>query len=661
MNSMKRYFYRIYFSLAVLIGAGAAARSLYSFDTGQLDPSRLRLLFAGSSAMLALLFAGGLAFMLLAPGGERRLDRFLEARLIAGRTWLNLATLLSVGALVSATAILVWRLPLFHTYHWYAARFPKSLLAYEIFLTLLERSQGLLSYLCLLCLAGLALLFTRFGEAGRRPGAVSWRAILQRALVVGMVVFSLFHWMVLISQATFFSAIPGWYWESLGRGFSPNSLWFLLLAGFALGTAALVIRKPKAIWSGLILIYLAGLVLQFGFGAASGEGVEWVRMKYAGSFHRSYATFASQEELNPGEVIREYEARYGQRMFPSTKPPGVILTYVLTERISHLFRPESSGEGRFLALTTFMAYVFPFLSFFIIGVLAAVARRLDGQPGFMLPALLYVLLPNVILIPVFLDQVFYPLLFLGGAWLMIEAVQRGSLWMALSCGLYFYTAIFFSFSMLPLLPFFLALLGLDFIRDPKWNRAIRALKLAAAVFAGILVVFVFLKLVFGYDVITRYTIATRVVRNYDFLLRTNPNSGMEVVDPTGETVRPGLGQVLNAARLNLVEFAAACGFPVFLLFLSRSLGIALAFLRRKTSWQDRVLGAFLLTFLALNAYGQMQGEVSRLWLFWTPVVVLFAGVELRRRFAMRPAVIYLVVALQWITLLLTFQFQDFIV
>lgn len=658
---MKRHPYRIYCALAALECAAAAAWSLYDPQAGLLLSSTLRLLFAGAVGLLSLVFAGGLAFLLASPMGEVRLDRYLQARLASGNTWLDLLTLFGSGALAGAAALFVWNLPEIHTYHWYAGHFPDTLAGYETFLILLQRSLGLLALLSLLSAQSLGLLLIRFTQTGRSSGALTRQAVFRRVLIVAIVAASLLHWAILVSQATFFSDIPGWYWESQPRSFSLRTLLFLLLAALALGTAAFILRKPRAVLGGLGLVYLTGLALQFGIGVVSGEGLEWIRMKYAGSLHQSYAIFATQEELDPVDVVRDYETRFGTRMFPSTKPPGVILTYVLFERISHAFRPESSNTGRLLALTSLMAFVFPFLSFLVVVVLFGFARHLDGQRGALLPAMLYVLLPNVILIPVFLDQVFYPLLFLAGVWLMVEAVQRSSLWLALLSGLYFYTAIFFSFSMLPLLPFFLALVGLDFVRSSRWERAVRSVRLTSAVIAGLLVLFLFLKTAVGYDVINRYAIAMRVVRNYDFVLRVDGNAAAEVVDPGGETIQPGLGQILRAARLNLIEFGAACGFPVFLLFLSRSASIVLAFLRRRTTQQDWALGALLLTFLALNIYGQMQGEVSRLWLFWTPMVVLFAGAELKKRFAMRPTAILLVVLLQLITMFVTFQYQDFIV
>jgi hypothetical protein len=118
---------------------------------------------------------------------------------------------------------------------------------------------------------------------------------------------------------------------------------------------------------------------------------------------------------------------------------------------------------------------------------------------------------------------------------------------------------------------------------------------------------------------------------------------------------------LRAAFLNNTELAAAVGFPIFLLFLWRSVRTVISLVRRRATSLDFALGAMCLTYLALNLYGQVQGEVSRLWIFWVPMIVTFAGVELATQFKRRALVVNFVVLLQLITILMIFQFQDFLV
>ena len=162
----------------------------------------------------------------------------------------------------------------------------------------------------------------------------------------------------------------------------------------------------------------------------------------------------------------------------------------------------------------------------------------------------------------------------------------------------------------------------------------------------------------NYDFIVRYETAMRVVRNFDFILRVGETPPETF---STETIRPSLNQVWGAIRLNNIELAAAIGFPVFLLFLSGAVRVLARLLRRQGAWREAAMTAFFLTYVALNLYGQVQGEVSRLWIFWTPMFVLFAAYEIATLFPRRTRAVLLLVAVQLITIFLTFQFQDFLV
>jgi hypothetical protein len=60
----------------------------------------------------------------------------------------------------------------------------------------------------------------------------------------------------------------------------------------------------------------------------------------------------------------------------------------------------------------------------------------------------------------------------------------------------------------------------------------------------------------------------------------------------------------------------------------------------------------------LNLAGTAQGEVPRLWLFWLPMVVIFAAFELQPVAQRRPLVLFGLGIVQLITLMLTYHFQD---
>ena len=67
--------------------------------------------------------------------------------------------------------------------------------------------------------------------------------------------------------------------------------------------------------------------------------------------------------------------------------------------------------------------------------------------------------------------------------------------------------------------------------------------------------------------------------------------------------------------------------------------------------------AAVLIYLA--CFGQNKAETARLWLFLTPWVCACAAAELRARFGSNRSALAVVVALQWLTVVLTKANQDF--
>jgi hypothetical protein len=293
-----------------------------------------------------------------------------------------------------------------------------------------------------------------------------------------------------------------------------------------------------------------------------------------------------------------------------------------------------------------------------VGSIYSFTRQLVEPEQAIAPAILFIFIPSILLIPMFLDQVLYPLLFMWGVLLLWRVMKRRSLLLAFAAGIYIYIAVFFTFAMVPLLPFFALLVGLDYLMNYKNRRIAQPVSLFIVLGMGILITLISFRVFLNYDILLRYETANRVVRNFDFVLRTG-GTMTEALATTA--IRPGVGQILRAALLNNLEFAASVGFPVFLLFLWRAIATVARLVRRRATELDLALGALLLTFLALNAYGQMQGEAARLWMFWVPMVVIFAGLELLSQFRRKELGFYLVITLQLITIWMTFLYQDFLV
>ncbi len=184
------------------------------------------------------------------------------------------------------------------------------------------------------------------------------------------------------------------------------------------------------------------------------------------------------------------KANYGDDWYLGTKPPGVLAVYILTEKAASIFLPAADSAGRFLSLTTFAAYVFPFLAFLLLLPLYRLARGLSltEQEG-LLAAALYVAVPSVLLIPLFLDQVLYPLIFISVLLLAWYAWEKKSWPLALLTGAAVYLALYLGFSLLALVPLIPLWFGLQTLLHRDEHPIKESIKLGLAFAAGLLAAF----------------------------------------------------------------------------------------------------------------------------------------------------------------------------
>ena len=659
---IKRDVFKIYFGVATVEGLALLLMTLRASFMGQglvaIGQSTSQLFLPIVLVLFVLLFAFLMVMAFIDNRWLERVSQRLVQQLGVGDRLLIVSLTLAVGWLVGMVLLILWQLPVFHEYRWYASIFRQSLHAYEVLLIVVKRVYPLLVWGAALLLQTLLALIVIFSDRYRQAGFWNWQVISKTTLVLSMLALSVIQWSILAMRISMKALMPGWYWDVYRRPISARHWIFLGLVVLAIGLVTYLLRHPNKVIIGLVLLTGLGYVTVFSLGFIQGQGAEYVRLKYAGTNHRSYALIATGEYPDPLDAVREYEQRYGLKMFPSTKPPGVVLFYVVLEKIINAIQPNQTGEGRFLTFTRWITFIFPVVSFFVLWMLYFFVRTLIPREDAMLPSILYVFVPNVILFPLFLDQVLYPLLFLTGFILLYQVVKRRSVLLAVLAGLYIYGSIFFTFSLLTLIPLFFVLLVLDYWLNRKEHKISRSFWLVIGIGVGITMLFVLFRIFLNYDFFQRYDTAMRVVRNFDFVLRTGQKS---TVDLATITVQPSLKQILRAAILNNIELAAAVGFPIFLLFIWRGIRTVIALARRRASNLDFALGAMCLTYIALNLYGQVQGEVSRLWIFWVPMIVTFAGVELATQFKRRVLVVNFVVLLQLITILMIFQFQDFLV
>jgi hypothetical protein len=502
--------------------------------------------------------------------------------------------------------------------------------------SLATRALPLVVWLLLLALQTLALLVITYRQhfwQKIRDGSI-YRVLLAAAVIAA----GLFQWAVLYFHLKTFLVVRGWKWWFHDTLLSQAWLFIPLLAAVLI-LGWLVLRQPAHTRRNLFILVALGAVIQTGFGFIEGSGIEFIRVKYAGSVFNEYAWVAARQ-ANWVSTLVNYQDVFGGRGYLGTKPPGVFLFYMVVQKIANLILPNGHIIERFISSTTLAAYVFPLFSFLVVIPLYILSKKTGNSGGSLVPGILYIACPNVILIPLFLDQVLYPLLYISILAALIFAFKEQSPWLAVISGALIYIAVYFSFSLLPLIPMAFLWAGIDWFFNRKERRFISLIKMAAGLAGGVLAAFVVFRLLLNYDPIIRYASAMAQHRKIKSFL-------------------PDLEHIYYSTILNNAEFISWTGLPVIVLFLSQAGKSVLAFMRRKAGIMDGLLFTFLATYIALNLLGQTVGEVQRLWLFMVPLVCLFASGEAKTLFKRESTGVLLVVVLQLITALLMFRYQDF--
>ena len=492
-------------------------------------------------------------------------------------------------------------------------------------------------------------------------GILYHRIYIQKAwgykliLIVALISANLFQWVVLIYKLDVYTKIYDWFWK-----FPPvkyfntrDMLVVVMLSGSCL-LAWYLLRKPDRMWKPVLLLILWGTFLQFGFGMIDGTLPDSILHKYSDTSHVAYVEEAAK---NPDllNAVRNYEELYGKSSFyTGTKPPGLMVFYVTVEKIANIIHPLSTSAARFGYLLRFIGFVFPVLSFLVILPLYALGCRLGGEVLAVVACLFYLVFPNVMLIPLFLDQVLYPFLLSVSLLSLVIAIQKSSFWWALITGVILFLSIFFTFSMLPVLFMAFLMIGLHFLlwgKDAKLTKTNRqALLEYALLFAGLTVgigvAWFLFRAVFQYDPIFRYTHAIEL--HYQL--------------KGGHTFTVSLQSLSSLPNLLLganADFTFWTGYAPVILFLI-AVGMAVKnVIEGRATKMDWITSSFLVTFLFLNLSGQTGNETGRLWIFLTPVLALVSADQAVYLFPHKKNGIYLVLLLQLLTTYLIFHFNDF--
>ena len=385
--------------------------------------------------------------------------------------------------------------------------------------------------------------------------------------------------------------------------------------------------------------------MQEAFSLMDGHGPRTTRGAMLTAGHGEFATIASSD-LSLAETATRYEdllAEHPDWKFPNTKPPGQLLFYMLTQRISNWVRPVDTPEARLVRMASFATIFWPLLAALAVVPLFFLVRLHAPPRRAFLAAILFAFLPNFVLITMHLDQALYPLLFLTALWMADWAARREKPAVALCAGLTTAIAIFVSFSMLALIPLSLLLIAIGAMKPvgAKSGRPGIAVRSALAYLAGVVALTAAIGWALNYHVIHHYRhamAAHAIWKGWTW-------SG---------------ARVFYSFVLNSVEFGVWIGLPIALMALDEVLHSARRLKRRRFAHHDLLTFSIVAIFVMLALFGRTLGEVARLWIFMTPLACLLASRSLARRFPRRlKEVTLFVLMLQLIIILQIRKYMDF--
>lgn len=455
-------------------------------------------------------------------------------------------------------------------------------------------------------------------------------------------VLALVHLTVLAWRLPLFDRLPGWVFVTHPKPMS--AVWWAALAGIPAATFIAAHAARRRRWVLLLALVVGGTAFQQALAWSEGRGLDGMRERIVRSGHAELADAAvSQRSLWLVASRYEQKVQGGELgRYAHSKPPGTLLAYMATERLSRPFAQSETAEARRQALNTVAALLWPFLSYLVLVPLYIVVARLATPGTALLACASYMVVPSTALITLHTDQFLFPLLGMIGVWAGQEAAVRRSLPVAVATGVWIWCTGFFTFPLLLLAPLVAAVMWGT--REASAARGgelplRRLLLLMAGVAAGAVLGFMLFRWVFAYDAFARLADARQfnaVWKGWD----------------------GGAFQTLYFAWMNLLEFALWVGLPLVLLAAGRC-GRAL---RQAAAGEWRGLVAPALALAGVVVYvaffGQSKGETARLWLFLVPVFSALAADELVASGDV-PLSAPALLTLQWITVVLTKTGQDF--
>lgn len=467
-------------------------------------------------------------------------------------------------------------------------------------------------------------------------------------LYISSLIITFIFWWVFAIRLPLTKLIPYWFWQVT---IDTRPLWWLIIP--VLIASIMIIFALRKIYSSkinLFILFIVGVLLQHTFGLMDGRGIDGIRDNTITTGHSAFAIEALTAP-SFSLVASSYTNLIVNKIIPvypnATKPPGQLLFYMLNERLSHLLMGD--WDLPLQRLATFMSILWPLLACLPVMLMVSLTKQIytaQDEEYYLIPSLFYIFIPSVILIPLHLDQSLYPFLFIFALTLFVIGFKRNNLAIVFISGFVTGLMLFVSFSLMAL-PFYILLillikLGIEVFSQKQSNHDfIKIVQIGFIYLLGFLCLEILLFFNYSYN----------IIENYQFAISNHFHSRIDVWTPK---------LTLYMSALNLLDYSLWAGVPLLILMLSNAMR---SFKKILTGNSDIFLIMSLATpilFFVLAIFGKTVAETARLWIFLTPLMLMFAVKEITILFRERTwHTITFLLVLQILTTFSLKMWQDF--
>ncbi|MFV1949537.1 MAG: hypothetical protein ACC633_06340 [Anaerolineales bacterium] len=449
--------------------------------------------------------------------------------------------------------------------------------------------------------------------------------------------FTLLYWVILFIQSPILLLIPDWYRALMKQPFTLRHLYFLPFLLLIWWGIHLVFSKSVSITKGMVLLIFFGYCFQVMFGLVAGKGFESIRRSYADRPISHTVSYGCGEMSIIGS-IKNYESHYGNSYRVQTKPPGYLVGHKIFAKVTNFLSGSHTENECIYNYTRIGAYLFPFLASLVIIPITYLSKSLFRLKYPLLPGLIYILTPNFMIWVMVVDQVVFPLLFLTNVVLMYLTIKYESFLIAIGLGISIYFSSFISFAMLPTIGLYCLWLTAEYITNKNNRKHTNIIKLFVGFVLGFSLTYLVFYVLLNYNAFSRFQLASyqhRLIKDYSINLLT----------------------ILLAFITNSVEYFTWTGIPLFFLAASFSISSIKKIINKNHERSDIFSLSCVGMYIALNILSQTHGEVQRMWIFLSPLLVIIAAAEILNRMKndKRSAIILLLI-IQFCTAVWHFQF-----